>query len=278
MKIFKYFSLFSLLFVLSSWGEKGHQKINSTAPQFFPSALNKYKGWSVVLAEHGSDPDKRRRTDPKEEIRHYIDIDAYTDFVNTHKIVEGKDEAWSKYGTKFIMKNGTLPWVTDSVYHVLVNYFKANDWSKVVLTAADLGHYCADGHNPTHLTLNYDGQLTQQKGIHSRYESKMFGLYTDSITVNFPRLHKVKDVSRYIFDYIYDNYQYMDSLLIADKYAYEKANHEYSNLYYQTLWSKTKGFTIKMINDSSKSTAELIRMAWIEAGRPRVPKEIVIPQ
>jgi hypothetical protein len=267
-----------MLFILCSWGEKGHQKINSTAPQFFPSALNKYKGWSEVLAAHGSDPDKRRRTDPKEEIRHYIDIDAYTDFVKTHKIVEGKDEAWSKYGKEFILKNGTLPWVTDSVYKVLVNYFKAKDWSKVVLTAADLGHYCADGHNPTHLTLNYDGQLTQQKGIHSRYESKMFGLYTDSINVNRSRLHKVKDVSRYVFDYIYDNYQYLDSLLIADKYAYEKANHEYSKLYYQTLWSKTKTFTTKMINDSSKSTAELIRMAWVEAGRPKVPKEILIIQ
>ena len=278
MKIFKYFALLSLLFLLSSWGEKGHQKINSTAPQFFPSALNRYKGWSEVLAAHGSDPDKRRRTDPKEEIRHYIDIDAYTDFVKTHKIVEGKDEAWSKYGKEFIMKNGTLPWVTDSVYHVLVNNFKAKDWSKVVLTAADLGHYVGDAHNPTHLTLNYDGQLTQQKGIHSRYESKMFGLYSDSITVNRSRLHKVKDVSRYVFDYIYDNYQYMDSLLIADKYAYEIANNEYSKLYYQTLWSKTKTFTIKMIHNTSKSTAELIRMAWVEAGRPKVPKEILIIQ
>jgi hypothetical protein len=29
-----------------------------------------------------------------------------------------------------------------------------------------------------------------------------------------------------------------------------------------------------LIDDSSKSLAELIRMAWIEAGRPRIPKEI----
>jgi len=39
-----------MLFLLSSWGEKGHQKINSTAPQFFPTALNKYHGWSEGLA------------------------------------------------------------------------------------------------------------------------------------------------------------------------------------------------------------------------------------
>lgn len=29
-----------------------------------------------------------------------------------------------------------------------------------------------------------------------------------------------------------------------------------------------------MIANSSKSLAELIRTAWIEAGRPRMPKEI----
>jgi hypothetical protein len=42
MKVFQYLNLISMLFLLCSWGEKGHQKINSTAPQFFPSGLNKF--------------------------------------------------------------------------------------------------------------------------------------------------------------------------------------------------------------------------------------------
>lgn len=133
------------LLMLCSWGEKGHQKINSTAPQFFPSSLNNFKGWSVVLSEHGSDPDKRRRVDPTEEIKHYIDIDAYTDFVQTHKIVEGKNESIEKYSKAFIMKNGTLPWVTDSTYHLLVQQFKSKDWSKVVLQLI-FGYYVGNGH------------------------------------------------------------------------------------------------------------------------------------
>jgi hypothetical protein len=126
----------------------------------------------------------------------------------------------------------------------------------------------------SNLTPNYDGQLTGQKGIHSRYESKMFSLYFDSITLKSPRLHKVKNISRYIFDYMYFNYQFKDSLLKADLNAFDKANHEYSEMYYQNLWNQTKGFTTKMIANSSKSLAELIRMAWIEAGRPRLPRKI----
>ena len=274
MKFKQYVTWFALVILLCSWGEKGHQKINGSAPEFFHGRLNRYKGWSAVLSEHGSDPDNRRRTDPMEGIRHYIDIDAYQDFVETHLIVEGKEEAFKKYGKEFVRKNGTLPWVTDSTYHALVKQFKAKEWKKVVLTAADLGHYVGDGHMPLHLTTNYDGEPTGQKGIHSRYESKMINQYIDSITVKRSHLYKVKNVSRYVFDYMYFNYQFKDSLLNADKLAFEKAKKSYSFNYYPTLWAQTKGFTLLMIENSSKSLAELIRTAWIEAGRPRIPREI----
>lgn len=274
MKFIQCVAWFALLILLCSWGEKGHQKINGSAPEFFNWKLNRFKGWSSVLSEHGSDPDNRRRTDPTEGIRHYIDIDAYADFVENHKIVEGKEEAFNKYGKEFVKQNGTLPWVTDSTYRELVKQFKAKEWEKAVLTAADLGHYVGDGHMPLHLTTNYDGQLTNQKNIHSRYESKMINQYIDKITVKPSHLHKIKDVSRYIFDYMYFNFQFKDSLLKADEVAFKKANNGYSFDYYPTLWAQTEKFTVMMIENSSKSTAELIWTAWIEAGRPRIPREI----
>ena len=71
--------MITMILFLCSWGEKGHHKINSTTPQFFPAGLNNFKGWSDVLAEHGSDADNRKRTDHTEGIKHYIDIDAYDD-------------------------------------------------------------------------------------------------------------------------------------------------------------------------------------------------------
>jgi len=234
-KIAKYFLMFTLLLLLGSWGEKGHQKINGSPSQLFRARLNRFNGWSDKLVEHGSDPDNRRRTDPTEGIKHYIDIDAYQDFIETHKIVEGKEEAFNKYGKEFIMKNGTLPWVTDSTYQVLVKQFKAKEWTKAVLTTADLGHYVGDGHMPLHLTTNYDGQLTGQKNIHSRYESRMISLYFDSITVKRTRLHKVKNISRYIFDYMYFNYQYKDSLLKADLASFNASGHEYGTKCYQKV-------------------------------------------
>ncbi len=265
--------LFSMI-LLSSWGEKGHKIISGATPQFFRARLKKLVIWQEMLIAHSSDADNRRRLDPTEGIKHYIDIDDYEDFNREHRIIEGKQAALGKYGMDFFRKNGTLPWVTDSTYHALVHQFRAKKWKLAVLTAADLGHYVGDGHMPLHLTINYDGKLTGQADIHARYESKMIYKYSDSISVKRSRIHKVKNINRYIFAYIYENYQYKDSLLEADKIAFEKAGNQYNDLYYQLLWNQTKVFTCRMITESSKSSALLIKSAWIEAGRPRIPKTL----
>ena len=143
-----------------------------------------------------------------------------------------------------------------------------------MLTAADLGHYVGDGFMPLHLTTNYDRKIIGQSSIHSRYESKMINRYQDEITVKPTPTIKIKDTNRYIFDYIYYNYQYKDSLLNADKIAFQRANHEYNDIYYQTLWDLTKGFTSRLIASSSKSLSELIISAWKEAGNPEIPTQI----
>ena len=43
-----------------------------------------------------------------------------------------------------------------------------------MLYAAILAHYVADGHVPLHAVVNYDGQLTGQQGLHSRWEAELF--------------------------------------------------------------------------------------------------------
>ena len=48
-------------------------------------------------------------------------------------------------------------------------------WSleNIKLMSAVLAHYVADAHVPFHAVVNYDGQLTGQRGIHSRFESEL---------------------------------------------------------------------------------------------------------
>ena len=137
-----------------------------------------------------------------------------------------------------------------------------------MLDASDLGHYVGDGHMPLHLTKNYDGGMTGQSGIHSRYETTMVSAYSSSLS-NYTgdQVHLVSNINKYVFDYIYVDYHYKDSVLAADTYAKNQAGSYSASGYTAALWSKAH-FTTLLFHNSSHSLAELIYSAWTEAGSP----------
>lgn len=267
----RYSILFVLLVGLCSWGEKAHRKINSSCVEFFPKELNQLKVWAPILADHGSDADFRKKDDKTEFVKHFIDIDSYDDFNRTHRIEEDFEKATLKYGNEKIKKDGTLPWTADSTYHALVQNFKSGNWDQAVLTAADLGHYVGDGFMPLHITANYDGQLSAQTGIHRRYEETMIDRHIDDIQFKSSISSKVENVQSAIFKYLYANHTYVNSLLVADSYAYKQAGNRYNDIYFESLWEKSNLFTIQLLEESSKTLAGLIYTAWLEAGKPKIP-------
>ena len=269
--VIRYSILIALLFTLGSWGEKAHHKINSSCVEYFPKEISGLKVWSAFLGDHASDADTRKKTDKNEFVRHFIDIDIYDDFISTHKMTEDFNAACTKYGKAKVIKNGTLPWVTDSTYQALVQNFKSKNWQQAEVTAADLGHYVGDGFMPLHITANYNGQLSNQKGIHSRYEVTMIDKYIDNINFKTSRIRKVKAIQSTIFNYLYTNYNYISFLLKADSQAYEQSGNQYNETYYASLWKETSVFTTHLLLESSKTLAGLIYTAWIEAGKPEIP-------
>jgi hypothetical protein len=227
--------------------------------------------WTIILADHGSDADKRKSWDPNEDPKHYIDIDDYPEFLLNGKISQTYDSVCALHGESFVIDKGTLPWATLVAYDSLKCCFERMDWSKAGLFAADLGHYVADGHQPLHITRNYNGQYTNQTGIHSRYETKMIGNYLTQIIYTDDSATQIHDVSGYIFSYIYNNYEYVDSLLLADSLAHALTGSTSSDQYYSNLWASAQGFTIDLFKVASYSLAGLIYTAWIEAGSPVMP-------
>jgi hypothetical protein len=267
----------SLLIIFSGWGTVGHRKINQHAPASFPHSMEFLKAsWTILLAAHGSDADKRKAWDPSEKPKHYIDIDNYPEFLLNGKIPQAYDSIVALHGESFVLDQGTLPWATLIAFDSLKNCFQRLDWNKAGLFASDLGHYVADGHQPLHITRNYDGQYTGQDDIHSRYESKMIGDYQNQIVYSDDSaFHQIQDVSNYVFEYIYYNYQDLDSLLMADSTAYANAGYSYSSQYYSMLWDSTKGFTIDLFKRASYSLSELIYTAWVQAGSPVIPANAI---
>lgn len=269
-KVPRYALLIILLIGLSSWGEKAHRKINSSCVNYFPREIRALKVWAPTLADHGSDADKRKKGDPNEFVRHFIDADNYEEFVKQQSIPADFEAACARYGRAMVMKNGTLPWVTDSTYQALVNNFKTGNWKQAVLTAADLGHYVGDGFMPLHLTANYNGQMSNQTGIHSRYEGEMIDRYIANVKFKSSHSIPMKEVKPAVIAYLTTNYALMDLLLKADHQATSEAGGQYNDQYYESLWKQTEGFTSRLLEEASRTTAGFIYQAWKEAGRPKI--------
>jgi hypothetical protein len=268
MKRNKYFVIVLLTSVLFiGWGSIGHKIINKNFVLSLHSQMSFLSFWTDSLAAHGSDADYRKNWDPTEGPKHYIDIDEYPEFISTRRIIQNYDSIVAKYGSTYVIDIGILPWTIIAYVDSLKKNFQLRNWNRAMLIAADLGHYVADAHMPLHITKNYDGQFTQQNGIHSRYESNMISRYSTYIIYTGDSSIYIHDVNNFVFNFIYTNYNYVDSLLAADIYAKNIAGG-YNDTYYLKLWERTKDFTIKLFKNSSYVLASLIYTAWVNAGKP----------
>ncbi|HPS63359.1 MAG TPA: T9SS type A sorting domain-containing protein, partial [Bacteroidales bacterium] len=164
---------------------------------------------------------------------------------------------------------GTLPWSTYATFDSLTGAFRRGDWNRSAYFAADLGHYVGDGHMPLHITANYNGQKTGQTGVHSRYETSMISRYEDQLVYQTDSARYITgDIQNYIFQYLYLNYKYVDSILIADEDASSLSGSTSSSAYYGFLWERTGTFTTGLMKRGSQTLGDLIYTAWVKAGSP----------
>ena len=256
--------------LLISWGSSGHYKISNNSSLSFFQEMIQFISWPQYLSDHASDADDRKDIDPTEAPKHYIDIDNYAEFNLYKKIPQTWDSVVAAHGSIWVTSQGTLPWATLATYDSLKHAFQHFNWPRAMFFAADLGHYVGDGHMPLHITKNYDGQNTGNDGIHSRYESTMISGFNSQILYTGDTVKIIPNVNQYVFNYLYQNYKYKDSILAADNYAKSLSSNYYSSTYKTALWDKTKNFTILMFKNASHALAELIYNAWVEAGSPPV--------
>ena len=259
-------ALLSILFC--GWGRTGHNIINKNSVLCFPSEMNSFKDWQAYLADHASDADNRKSQDPNESPKHFIDIDSYPEFVSNGVITQNFDSLVFQHGYSTVIDNGILPWAIIASVDSLTQQFERKDWNKAKQTASDLGHYVADSHMPLHIAKNYNGQYTNQYGVHSRYESDMVSRFESQIIYSPDTAVYISNIPDFVFSTIYYNYKYVDSVLYADKTASSEANSTSSDVYYNELWKLSGNFTIKLFKSASVKTASLIYTAWINAGKP----------
>ena len=171
--------LFGILFFLLlvqqcfCWGFYAHRRINYYAVFLLPPEMMVlYKPNAEFLTEHAVDPDKRRYAVSAEGPRHYIDIDHYGKYP-FESLPRKWNDAVEKYSEDTLNKYGIVPWWVQTMLNRLTNAFKEKNQSKILKLSAELGHYIADTHVPLHTNSNHNGQLTDQRGIHAFWESRI---------------------------------------------------------------------------------------------------------
>jgi hypothetical protein len=160
-----------LLFLCSGWGFLVHRTINQLAIYGLPKNMQPlFYEQMDYLVKHSIRPDVRRNSDSTEASKHFIDLEAYGDSA-AWKMPMRWEGAVLQYSKDSLLKYGYVPYWILEMKQKLTAAFRSGNKDSILFYAADLGHYIGDAHVPLHTSLNYDGQLSGQKGLHSLWES-----------------------------------------------------------------------------------------------------------
>jgi hypothetical protein len=270
------------------WGFWAHKQIHRQAVYLMPTPMADFFRANVLdLVEHSVDPDNRRRIDPNEGATHYIDLDRYGQ-PPFPALPRTYTDAVKKFGADSVKNNGTVPWRIAAFADSLKEAFKARDKRKILFFAANVGHYVADCNVPLHATENYDGQLTNQKGIHARWESvvpeKFMTPFETSYAAANAGVYYIADRVAESFKWSLESFELCREVLAADKNAVQsvppdkliiktksengKERDEYSAAYYACYKKELGNMVEARFNQSVQRVAAVWYSAWIDAGQP----------
>ncbi|MDB5199054.1 MAG: Nuclease [Chitinophagaceae bacterium] len=216
--------------LLYAWGSWGHKHINRSAVFALPEEMRIfYYDHIDFITEGAVVPDLRRAllNDKAEPARHFIDIEDFG--VKADALPRTVKDAYAKYDSAFLQKSGYLPWYMQSLMDRLTLAFSRKNKSEIIFLSAELGHYMGDAHVPLHTSSNYDGQLTNQKGIHSFWESRLPETFGGTYNFYTGDAKYIDDIISEIWRIIKQSHLAADTVLAAEKQL--RANFPKDDLY-----------------------------------------------
>jgi len=287
MKIKKFYSPLLFLLLLSpvtfGWGFWGHKKINHMACFTLPpEMIGFYKNHIDFMTDHAVDPDNRRYSSKAEPPRHYLDADHYGDHPFDSLPQSWKD-AVAKYSEDTLNAYGIVPWYINKMMYSLTEAFKNRDVDDILYFSANIGHYIADAHVPLHATENYNGQKTNQVGIHAFWESRIPELYGDDYDFIVGRCEYITKIQSHAWTIIEASFSEVDSVLSLEKelsktfpsdkkFSFEQVGNKtqkvYSAEYTKAYDDVLNGMVERRMRAAIFNVGSFWYTAWVNAGSP----------
>lgn len=269
---------------LGSWGFLVHRTVNQLAVYQLPKPMRGlFYSHRSYLVENAPRPDIRRNDDSTEAPKHFIDLEMYGDSA-AWKMPWKWEEAAKVYSRDSLLKYGYLPYHLITMKNKLTEAFRDGIADSILFYAADLGHYIGDANVPLHTSVNYDGQLSGQKGLHSLWESMIPELELDRY--NLYSRHKAVYLSNpeeAVWQTIRRSYSLLGDVFGQEKEA-SKTFTDSTKYRFQTrrgrevrsyttefakAYSQRLGATInEQLLHSANLIADFWYTAWVDAGRP----------
>jgi hypothetical protein len=226
------------------------------------------------MADHVMDPDHWKRKDSQEGPRHFLDCEAYG---GPAGVPRDEDAARARLGADLFQRSGQVPWVIQAHVGYLTRAFKSGDAERTAFEAAILCHYVGDINVPLHTTSNYDGDETGQHGVHGRWESGL----TERIVNRagwFPGRVLASPGGANLDDpwtWLRQSFDLVPSVLADDRTAAGEGPAPLQGMRDEGYWKAymdLQGPRVKeQLERSAAHTADMIVLAWVNAGSPPSP-------
>ena len=277
-----------------AWGFLGHRVITQVAVYQLPASMQAfYFRHLAELVRLSTAPDERRSQDPDEGPRHFIDMDHYGEDNPFAKVPRQYEEAAAKFSADTLKKYGTVPWAVLDTKQKLVEAFQQRDTTAIIKYSAELSHYTADAFVPLHTTVNYDGQLTGQTGLHALWESQLPERFLKDYKLNGEEGRVLKDPLASIWTVVQNSYGFLAATFDleaktakeftpATKYTFAhrfgKTQRRYSDAFADAYEKEVGGMVAFRLKGASPMVASLWLTAWQEAGRPDLGQLMAAPK
>jgi hypothetical protein len=256
--------------VAFAWGPTAHRLINHWAVETLPPPIRGFfQANRQFLVDHANDPDEWMQKDRYERKRHYMYLDKYGMFPYL-ELPHGFKQAVAKFGGGRINRNGLLPWHVGEYSLRLTNALKAQKWDEAKEVAAALGHYVADAHDPLHTTSNYDGQLTEQTDLSTRFGATLIDRFQAFFIFRPAPAAKIDDPTEYAFSAVLESNSHVDEIVLADRLALQGLR-DYNDDYFDRFYTRIGSIAVREINNAAHDTGSYWYTAWLNAGRPTLP-------
>jgi hypothetical protein len=254
-----------------AWGAGAERLVATKAVDTLPPDIRGFFNANrEFLSRHVTDPlEWLTRTPLTERRNHFLYLDRYGKFP-FDSLPRDYKSALDKFSKDKLEGAGVLPWQIGVYSQKLTAAMRDHDWEEVRLDSAYLAAYVALAHDPFHTTENFDGHLSGQPGIDSRFGTNLVDRYSLFFPMHTDDAVFVNDPTGNAFDAALSAHASLESVLLADRRA-RAGLSDYTDDYYDRFYNYAGAILIRQLTEAATDVGSYWLTAWINAGRPPLP-------